>query len=408
MTASSLPPQSGVAPHPKRILISTGEASGDLQGAMLITALRQQAAQQGIALDIAALGGDRMAQAGATLLGNTSRIGSVGLVESLPFVLPTLRMQQRIKRYVQQQQPDLVVLIDYMGPNIAIGRYVRRRLPQVPTVYYIAPQEWVWSLNAGNTAEIINISDRILAVFPEEARYYQERGAEVSWVGHPLLDRMQTFPSREAARSALQILDHQTVITLIPASRQQELRYLLPVICQAAQQIQAKLPDAQFWVPLSFPAFRQPIEQALAQCGIQAHILAEQGQLAIAAADLAITKSGTVNLELALLNVPQVVLYRVHPFTAWVAKHLLKFSIPFMSPPNLVEMQAVVPEFLQDEATPSAIAQTALDLLLNPQRRQQMQSAYGQMRQALGEVGVCDRAAREILSLVASSSSTQR
>src|SRR4028118_2415432 len=129
----------------KTIFISTGEVSGDLQGALLIDGLKRQAQAAGIELEIVALGGSRMAKAGATLLGNTSGIGSVGLLESLPFVLPTLTIQRRAKQYLQQHPPDVVVLIDYMGPNLSIGSFIRRQLPQVPVIYYIAPQDWVWS-----------------------------------------------------------------------------------------------------------------------------------------------------------------------------------------------------------------------------------------------------------------------
>lgn len=386
----------------KRIFISTGEVSGDLQGAMLVEALQQQAAQQQLDLEILALGGNRMAQAGATLLGNTSTIGSVGILESLPYVLPTLLMQRKVKRYLQQSPPDLVVMIDYMGPNIAIGNHIRQHFPAVPTVYYIAPQEWVWSLSNRNTAQIVSISDQILAIFPEEARYYEANGANVAWVGHPLVDRMQNAPERIAARQQLGISLDRTVITLIPASRRQELRYLLPVMAEAAQQIQAKLPDVQFWVPLSFPEFAAPVTEVLTQYGVEAKFTVEHGQAAIAASDLAITKSGTVNLEIAMMNVPQVVMYRVSPITAWIAEHILKFSIPFMSPTNLATMTEIVPEFLQYQATPAAITQASLELLLNPEQRQTMLQGYADMRQALGTVGVCDRAAQKILTLLLS------
>ncbi|HEY9749637.1 MAG TPA: lipid-A-disaccharide synthase [Allocoleopsis sp.] len=397
-----------------RLFISTGEVSGDLQGAMLVTALKRQAQALGIELEILALGGDRMAQAGAKLLGNTTAIGSVGLLESLPYVWPTLQVQRRAKQYLRQNPPDLVVLIDYLGPNVAIGSYVRQYLPQVPIAYFIAPQEWVWSLSPRNTARIVNITDRLLAIFPEEARYFAAHGAQVSWVGHPLVDRMQAAPDRVSARKALGIPDNQMAIALLPASRRQELKYLMPVIFQAAQKIQAQLPQAHFWIPVSLEAYRQPIEQAIRQYGLRATVLAGQSNnskfeesatlRAIAAADLAIGKSGTVNLEIALLNVPQVVLYRVGAVTAWIARHILKFSIPFMSPPNLVEMKPVVPEFLQDQATPDNIAQAGLELLLNPERRQQTLADYQSMRQAIGEVGVCDRAAKEILQLLPSES----
>ncbi len=385
----------------KTIFISTGEVSGDLQGSLLIEALKRQAVAAGLELEIVALGGDRMATAGATLLGNTISIGSVGtLLEALPFVLPTLKLQRRAKQYLQQHPPDLVVLIDYAGPNLSLGSYIRRQKPQLPIVYYIAPQMWVWWSNQRDTARLITIADKLLAIFLEEARYFQNQGAQVSWVGHPLVDRMQTAPSRQAARAALGIAPEQLSIALIPASRRQELKYLLPVIFEAAQAIQAKLPQVHFWIPLALEIYRVPIEQAIERYGLRATVLPGQTQEAIAAADLAITKSGTVNLEIALLNVPQVVLYRVSPTTAWIARNFLKIAIPFISPPNLVAMKPIVPELLQDQATPQNIVQAALELLLNPSRRQQTLADYQEMRQALGEVGVCDRAAQEILQLL--------
>jgi lipid-A-disaccharide synthase len=382
-----------------RIFISTGEVSGDLQGALLIEALKRQAKAAGVRLEITALGGDRMAAAGATLLGHTSAIGSVGIFEALPYIIPTLLIQRRTKRYLKQHPPDIVVLIDYVQPNLTLGSYLNQHLPNIPIVYYIAPQEWVWALNEHKTNEIVRIADRLLAIFPEEARYFEERGAQVTWVGHPLVDRLQSAPSREAARTALGIAPDDRVVALLPASRQQEVKYLLPVMLGAAQQIQAQIPDVQFWVPLSLERYRQQIEAAIAGCNLNAKVISGRAQEIIAAADLAITKSGTVNLEIALLNVPQVVLYRVSPLTAWIAQHILKFSIAFMSPPNLVQMKPIVPEFLQHYATPDSIAQASLELLTNPASREKMLLGYQEMRTALGQVGVCDRAALEILKL---------
>jgi lipid-A-disaccharide synthase len=333
----------------KTIFISTGEVSGDLQGALLVDALKRQAQAVGLELEIVALGGSKMAKAGATLLGETTSIGSMGLLESLPFVLPTLQIQRRAKQYLRQHPPDLVVLIDYMGPNLSIGSFVRRQLPQVPVVYYIAPQSWVWSISSRSTAAIVDITDQLLAIFPEEARYFEKKGASVSWVGHPLVDKMQSSPSREEARRALGIKPEQTAIALVPASRRQELKYMMPVIFEAAQQLQSKLQASGdwennslimnqqtplFWIPLSLETYRPAIEAAIQRYGLNATLVAGQTTEVLAAADLAITKSGTVNLELALLDVPQVVLYRVSPLTYWIARTLFKFSIPFMSPPN--------------------------------------------------------------------------
>ncbi|WP_414753467.1 lipid-A-disaccharide synthase [Anabaena sp. CCY 9910] len=383
-----------------RIFISTGEVSGDLQGALLIAALKRQAVAMGMELEIVALGGDKMAAAGATILGNTSGIGSMGIFESLPYVLPTLIVQRRAIAYLKQNPPDLVVLIDYMGPNLGVGTYMQKHLPNVPVVYYIAPQEWVWSMSLRNTSRIVGFTDKLLAIFPEEARYFSHNGANVTWVGHPLLDRMQDVPSREEARAKLGITPEKKAIALLPASRRQELKYLLPIIFQAAQTIQAKLPEAHFWIPLSLEVYREPIEAAIKGYGLRATVVSGQQKEVFAAADIAITKSGTVNLELALLNVPQVVVYRLSPVTVWIARKILKGSIPFASPPNLVVMKPIVPELLQEQATPENITQASMELLLNCERRAQTLADYHEMRQCLGELGVCDRAAQEILQML--------
>ncbi|QSJ16967.1 lipid-A-disaccharide synthase [Nostoc sp. UHCC 0702] len=380
-----------------QIFISTGEVSGDLQGSLLIAAMKRQAV--GLQLEIVALGGEKMAQAGATILSNTTAIGSMGLIESLPYILPTLQVQRQAIAYLKQNPPDLVVLIDYMGPNLGIGTYMQQHMPQVPVVYYIAPQEWVWSISLRNTSRIVGFTDKLLAIFPEEARYFREHGANVSWVGHPLVDRMQHAPSRLEARAKLGIELEQIAIALLPASRRQELKYLLPVIFQAAQTIQANLPQVHFWIPLSLEIYRQPIEEAIKRYGLRATVVSGLQKEVFAAADFAITKSGTVNLELALLNVPQVVVYRLNPVTVWIARKILKGSIPFASPTNLVVMKPIVPELLQEEATAENITQAAMELLLNSDRRQQTLADYAQMRRCLGELGVCDRAAQEILQM---------
>ncbi len=383
----------------KRIFISTGEVSGDLQGSLLVTALLNRAKAEDLDLKIVALGGDRMAEAGAELLGNTIALSSIGLLEAVPYILPTLKMQRYAKQQLRDNPPDLVILIDYIGANLSMGKFIRSQFPKVPIVYYIAPQEWVWSMNDRNTHQIVDITDRLLAIFPEEARYYERQGATVKWIGHPLVDRLQAAPSRETARASLGIPSEEKAIVLSPASRKQELKFLMPEIFAAAQQIQAQVPEAKFYIPLALDRYRSEIEAAVQSYGLNARLIPkEDGQTAIAAADLAITKSGTINLELALLNVPQVVIYRISKFTAWVGRNILKVKIVFASPVNLVPMRLVVPELLQEEANADRIAQESLALLEGPDREKVLRD-YQEVQAGLGETGVCDRAAAEIFGL---------
>lgn len=380
----------------RRIFISTGEVSGDWHGAILIEALHERAALKGIELEIVGLGGDRMAAAGANLLGNTIGIGSIGALEALPYILPTLKVQENAKKWLKNSPPDVAVLIDYMMPNQGMG-YFAKRVLKIPVIYYIAPQEWVWSFNDKNTKAIAVFTDKLLAIFPQEAVYYEKQGTNVQWVGHPFVDLMAKVPDRTKARQQLGIGDDELVVTLLPASRTQELRSVMPIIFKAAKIIQTKLPHVKFWLPLSLERYRPEVEKLLAEYDIKATIISAQSQIAISAADLVLSKSGTVNLETALLNVPQVILYRVSAVTAWIARYIVKLKLPFISPVNLVNMEAVIPEFVQDDAVPEAIAECALDLLINPQTRQTMLDGYARVRESLGEKGAINRVADSII-----------
>ena len=382
----------------KTIFISTGDVSGDLQGALLVTALKQQAQKLAIDLNIVALGGDKMAAAGAEILRDTTYISSIGVWEARAYLRPSIQARNLAKQYLKTNLPDALILIDYVDPNISIGKYARDLFPNLPIDFYIAPQDWVWPRQHKRAKLIVSFINEIFSVFPIEARYFTEQGAKATFVGHPLVDRIATLPSREIARDKLGIKDAEVAIALIPASRQQELTYILPVIFAAARQIQDRLPDVRFWIPLARPDFVTEIESQMKAYQINATLVTENADLVLSAVDLAITKCGTVSLELALLNVPQVVVYKVSKVTAWIAKHVVKFSIPYMSPTNLVEMKPIVPELLQDEATADRIASESLELLLNKERRDKMLTDYSHMRTALGDPGVCDRVAAQILA----------
>jgi lipid-A-disaccharide synthase len=383
-----------------RVFISTGEVSGDLQGSLLVEALYRQAEVKGLSLTISALGGPKMAAAGAELLGETTGIGSVGLVEALPYVLPTLQIQQRVQPQLRADPPDVAVYIDYMGPNLGLGKFFRQHLPEVRTVYYIAPQQWVWAFNSKDTETLIQMSDRMLAIFPEEADYYQRFGADMTWVGHPLVDRFAQPLTRADARQRLGLAATDQIVTLIPASRHQEVAQIAPLMFAAAQRIRAVMPTIKFLLPVSMNSLKAKLEKLLQPYALPVTLIEDDGQAAIAAADVALTKSGTVNLETALMNVPQVVTYRLNPLTAWIGYHLLRIRIPFVSPVNLVLPEPIVPELIQWHATPSTLAEAVLQLLQDSTQRQTMLAGYEQLRQALGPPGACDRAAQAILETV--------
>jgi lipid-A-disaccharide synthase len=386
-----------------RLLISTGEVSGDLQGGLLIHALKAEALRRGIDLEILALGGPRMKAAGAELIADTAPMGAIGLWEAVPLIVPTLRLQAKVDRLLAQRPPDAVVLIDYVGANARLGTRLRKLRPSLPITYYIAPQEWAWRFGDGSTTQLLDFTDQILAIFPAEAEFYADRGAKVKWVGHPLLDSFQDLPERQESRRALGLDPDAPVLLLVPASRPQELRYLMPVLARAAALLQRRFPGMQVLVPAGLERFEQPLAEALVAAGVRngrvipaADADGVKKQLA-AAADVALGKSGTVNLELALQGVPQVVGYRVSRATAFVARHVLRFKVDHISPVNLLLKERLVPELLQDEFTPEALVELAQPLLdVGSPERSAMLHGYNRLRATLGEPGVTTRASRAI------------
>ncbi len=383
-----------------KIFISTGEVSGDLQGSMLVKALYKAAVEGNFDLEIAGLGGDRMKAAGANILADTAAIGSMGLIEAIPFILPTFKIQNLTKQYLQKNTPDILVLIDYPAANLALASYVKKHLSPIPVIYYIAPQDWAVPM-LNNTPKIAQFVDKLLAIFPQEYDYFKQKDLDTVWVGHPLLDRIQQAPDKQQARLNLGLQSADQIVTLLPASRQQEIKYLLPVMCEAAQQIAQQIAAVKFLIPVSLPSYRPAITAAVERYNLPAKIIDGKTLDAIAAADLAITKSGTVNLEIALLNVPQVVIYRIHPLTAWIARRI-GFSVPLMSPPNLVVNRKIIPELQQETVTADNITTEAIKLLSNLPAQREITAGYEQMRSLLGSPGVCDRAAQEIINLARS------
>lgn len=385
---------------PTQIFIHTGEVSGDLQGGLLVSALYRQAEKRGLDIQVLGVGGHCMEEAGANILVNTVRLSAIGLLEAVPFYAKGREAQKQVNQYLLDSPPNLMVLLDYMGPNIPVGKFVRKHMPHVPIAYYIAPQQWVFSTKT-DTQNVLTVTDKLLAIFPEEAKYYEKAGANVRWVGHPLVDILAEPMPKAEARAELQLDADAQVVTLLPASRFQELKYIMPRMFEAARTIQKEQPDVTFLVPASLPDFKDVIADAIAEYGLNGQLVDKaQGQVAIAAADLVINKSGTVNLEVALMNVPQVVTYRLSNLTGFIAKYVVRFTGDYVSPVNLMENQPIVPELLQWDATPEKISRAALELLTDESKRQTMLDGYVQMRKAMGEVGVCDRAANEILDML--------
>lgn len=388
-----------------KLLISTGEVSGDLQGSLLINALKTNAEKRKIELEIIALGGERMKEAGAKLISNTSSIGAIGFLEALPYVLPTLNAQSKIDNYLSSSPPDAVVLIDYMGPNIRLGLKVKKKFPNIPIIYYIAPQEWAWRLGDSGTTDLISFTDKILAIFEEEAKFYLSKGGNVKFVGHPMLDFYRNIPTREESFRRIGLTSDQKLLLIIPASRKQELKYILPTLLKAAKLLQEKDPSITVLIPSGLNEFNELLNNSLKEYALSGRIILSNEvddlkPFLFSAAHLALAKSGTINMELALNSVPQIVGYKVSRVTAFFARYLLRFNVKYISPVNLLLNKMLIPEFIQEDFKADKIFNAALKILEDNSTKEDIKLGYERLKDKLGKPGVTDRASKDILDLL--------
>ena len=386
----------------RKIFISTGEVSGDLHGSLLAKALLEEAKKRSIEIKVFGLGGQRMIKAGVKVFHDTTPISAIGIWEALPLVLPTLKIQKKFYNSLIAHSPDCLILIDYMGPNINIGRKLRRSKNNIPIYYYIAPQEWAWRVGNNSTTDLIKFSDKIFAIFKQEADFYKKRGGNVSWIGHPMMDLTKKLPTKAESRRLLNIKNNENFLLIMPASRPQELRYILPTYMKVAKKLQQKYPNLIVVIPSCRKEFDEKFQKAFDEYEIKGKIvkqddLEDQKKYIYSLTKLALSKSGTVNMELALYGVPQVVGYKVSRVTAFIAKKILNFKVKFISPVNLLLRKSIIPEFVQNEFDANKIFKKSCQLIDNKNQIKKIKKGYQLLRSELGEEGGVKRAAEEIL-----------
>jgi len=389
----------------KKIFISTGEVSGDLHGSLLSKALLNEAKKKSIDLEICGLGGERMKKEGVKILQDTTSISAIGIWESLPLLLPTIRIQRRLYKLLKKNPPDCLILIDYMGPNINIGTKLKRSRNNIPIYYYIAPQEWAWRVGNNSTTNLIKFSDKIFAIFKQEANFYRRRGGNVSWVGHPMIDLTKKLPSKKVSRTILRLKANQNILLLMPASRPQELKYVLPTFLKTAKKLQLRYPSLIVYIPSCRRNFDEKFRKGLEKYQIKGKVISQQDDAELipyiySLAKLALCKSGTVNMELALYGIPQIIGYKVSRVTAFIAKRILNFKVRFISPVNLLMKKFIIPEFVQKNFIEEKIFYKACRLLDLTSEKAKIKKGYALLKKELGEEGVVDRAAKEIINSI--------
>jgi lipid-A-disaccharide synthase len=373
---------------PIPLLLSAGEASGDMYAARLATALQQRADVR-----IFGMGGPQMRAAGVDIITDYSEVSVVGITEILSHLPSLIRAMRKLVAAAEQRKPALAILTDFPGFHLRLSRKLKWR--GMRNAYYICPQFWAW-----RPWRVRIVRRRFvlgLCIFPFEEKFYSDAGVPTRFIGHPLVGHVKPTLDRAAFRAAHQLHPEEPLVAVLPGSRSAELRQHLPVLREACLRIHQAEPRTQFVVAAA-PHTGLAALRAGWPAQLPLRVIANQTYDTLAASDAAIVSSGTATVETALLDVPMVVVYRVTPLTALLAKPLVRTK--FFSMVNLIAEKRAVPELIQSDFTPDRVATEILALLRMPALRDAMRSDLAEVRRRLGPPGAVDRAADAILTLI--------
>ena len=378
------------SPH-KRVMIVAGEASGDLHGADFAANLLARDST----CELFGIGGARMRAAGVRALFKTEDIAGLGLAELASTIRRTVGALRALRKILRRDPPDLIVLIDYAEFNMMLAGSARRA--GVPVLYYILPQVWAW--RRGRIGKLVKRAQRMAVVFPFEAELYARAGGRVSFVGHPLLDRVAPAQDRAATLARHRFDPAARLLALLPGSRPAEVGYLLRPMLEAAMVLAAKhgLTPVIALAPTLEAALLHEVAGAAALEGVQ--IIQDDTYSIIAASDLALVASGTATLETALLGCPMVIAYKMSPVTYVVARMLVR-GVDFIGMPNILAGRAIVPELIQGDVTPVNLVRAAEPMLVEP-LHSETAAALRAVRASLGTPGAADRVAAMALEMMA-------
>jgi lipid-A-disaccharide synthase len=379
------PNGTGGLPAAKRVLIVAGEASGDLYGGQLIREVTHLAPLT----SFFGVGGISMRKAGLSVLCRSEDITVVGLFEVIAHLGVIRRALKSVTESIRTARPDLVVLIDFPDFNFRVARAAVRS--GVPVFYYISPQVWAW--RRGRVKTLARLVDKMIVIFPFEVDIYRKAGVDVEFLGHPLVDEVS-----EKLKGLTIGKKTAPVIALLPGSRKGEVERHMPVMREAARIISENVPNASFTVPLAPTLVREDIERYLAGSPIPIQVREGAFHEVVKGADVAVVSSGTATVETALLGTPMVVIYRLNPLTFFLARMLIK--VPYIAMVNLISGRLVVPELIQDQASPEGIAREALAILNDGAKRRRMKEDLREVGRVVGRPGASRRVAGRVVEFL--------
>ena len=370
-----------------RIFIATGEASGDLHGAHLAKALRDRDPQ----VELYGVGGEQMAAVPVTLLDGIERVDVIG-IPGPQAIRQALRNIRRIGQYLAQERFDVVVLVDHPGTNLRLARLAKRAGHRV--VYYIPPQLWAW--RSGRIRQIQRDVDHVAVILPFEAELYRRAGVRCTFVGHPLLDTVPSGFDRVALRERFGLTSAGPVIGLLPGSREQEVRRILPLLLETAKGLAFEFPKLGIILAQAVTVSDDWLTEPIRAAGLAVTIIRDQASEVMAASDLLLIASGTATVQAAIVGTPMVIVYRM-PWVGFLLAKLL-VRVQWAGLANLVAGREIVPELLQHRATRARVTKEAVRLLRDQTAQTRMREELAAVRQALGGPGASRRTAEVVLS----------
>lgn len=375
-------------------MIVTGEASGDLHGANLVKSLLSKNSK----LQFCGMGGKELEALGVEILYDAAKVSVVGIFEVFSHLKDIWLAQRVLRRRLIQEPPDLLILIDLPDFNLMLAKKAKQLGIQV--FYYISPQLWAW--RSGRVKTMKARVDKIGVILPFEEEFYKKRGVEAQYVGHPLLDTVRTSATKKQFCELHNISQGTRCIGLFPGSRKREVSSLLPIFLLAAESLQLQSPEPiVFFIPRASTIGAQEFSAAgieRYQQFLDIRVIEHDRYNMMAACDAVVTASGTVTLELAILEVPMIVVYKLAPLTYQLGKRLVK--VDFFSLVNLIAGYAAVPELLQHEVTAETISSELYAITTIPARKKKMKQALKEVREKLGASGASDKAATAALQLI--------
>ncbi len=374
----------------KKIMISAGEVSGDTHGTFLVRELKKLNPD----IYFFGMGSEKLLAEGVDVKFDLTKRGTIGIFEALPNIIPIYIIYKKLVWLMEKERPDLLLLIDSQGINMPLAKAAKKL--GIKTVYYIAPQEWLWGTARG-VKKVAKTVDLIVSIFEKEHTIYKQAGGNSVYLGHPLLDIVKPSLSREEARKQFLGKEEGPVIALCPGSRTQEIEGLFPILLKAGERIKKELPAARFLIPAASTNMIKKIFGLIGDFRPKA-IVGHTYDI-LAASDLALCTSGTINLEASILGTPNIMAYKLSPITYFIGKHILKLGekLRYFSMPNILMEQRVIPELVMEQANPKQISEEALSILIDSVRQQQMRASFSTLRSKLGSPGVISRCAQEIL-----------